>query len=329
MPSAAIDHRSGTTDTLWPQVSIVILNWNGWRETVECLESVRSAAYPHYRVVVVDNGSIDDSVEQLRAWGRRTGDAFVLVEHEDNLGYAGGANAGIRHGLAGPAAAEFVFLLNNDARLDPAALTESVRVSTEEDAAIVGAVIRSLDGAKVLFAGARFPLELFVDRLGTVRHTPEHERRSWPSDRAEASAMLVRRDVIEQRLREVGYVFDPGLFMYFDETDLCQWARGRGHRVLISGGAVAYHRPGGAAGGPGNPVMQYYMTRNRVLLARRWLHGPQRLAFHLCFFPYRMARAAERLLRGKPSVAGAILHGVLDGYRSVTGRWVRHPRGRG
>lgn len=324
-----------------PKVAIIVLNWNGWRDTIECLESARRLTYRNFQVIVVDNGSTDRSVDELRAWICRTGrkdglrarvqpqDAkFVMVENAENLGFSGGVNLGIERALAATSPSEFMFLLNNDAWLEASAITQCVKVSLDQDAAIVGAVIRSASGAEVLFAGARFPRELFLAGGAVVTTNVEDRKRCWPSARAEATGMLIRRDVIEARLREVGYVLNPALFMYFEETDLCEWARARGYPVLISGGAVVYHGLGRSAGGWGSPVMHYYLTRNRILLARRLLPGPQRLAFHLWFFASRMIRAAERLLRGQPSVASAILHGIWDGYRVVTGRWAKHPSSR-
>lgn len=61
---AQIESRSEA----WPKVAIVVLNWNGWRDTVECLESLQKLSYPNYRVILVDNGSIDDSVNQILGW---------------------------------------------------------------------------------------------------------------------------------------------------------------------------------------------------------------------------------------------------------------------
>ncbi|MBT9168832.1 MAG: N-acetylglucosaminyl-diphospho-decaprenol L-rhamnosyltransferase [Syntrophomonadaceae bacterium] len=52
----------------WPTVAIIVLNWNGWRDTIECLESLRRITYPDYQIIVVDNGSTDDSVERIKAW---------------------------------------------------------------------------------------------------------------------------------------------------------------------------------------------------------------------------------------------------------------------
>jgi len=52
----------------WPKVAIIILNWNGWKDTIECLESVFRNTYPNYQVIVVDNGSTDGSMEKIKAW---------------------------------------------------------------------------------------------------------------------------------------------------------------------------------------------------------------------------------------------------------------------
>src|ERR1700757_2392454 len=53
-----------------PRVYIVLLNWNGWRDTIECLESVLRLDYPDYKVIVCDNASSDGSMEHIRSWAR-------------------------------------------------------------------------------------------------------------------------------------------------------------------------------------------------------------------------------------------------------------------
>jgi len=65
----------------WPKVAIIVLNWNGWRDTIECLESLQRLTYPNYQIIVVDNGSTDDSVEKIKAWAR--GDIPVISKFFD------------------------------------------------------------------------------------------------------------------------------------------------------------------------------------------------------------------------------------------------------
>jgi GT2 family glycosyltransferase len=105
-----------------PLVYVIVLNWNGWRDTTRCLTSLRSSSYPNLHVVVVDNGSTDGSPEHLAPvleapWGE-------LVQAGRNLGFTGGANLGLR--LALERGASYAFLLNNDATVAPDCITKLV-----------------------------------------------------------------------------------------------------------------------------------------------------------------------------------------------------------
>ena len=109
-----------------PSVFVVILNWNGARYTVECLESLRGQTFRDLQVLVIDNGSSDDSVARIGAWAaaHATELSVDLVEAGENLGFAAGSNLGLRHALE--ARAQYVFLLNNDTVLEADALTRLV-----------------------------------------------------------------------------------------------------------------------------------------------------------------------------------------------------------
>ena len=108
--------------TAFPRVGIIILNWNGKADTVECLHSLRKIDYPNYQVIVVDNGSTDDSVQTFR-------DQFpeiIVLPQTENLGFAEGSNCGIEYALA--AGCDYVLLLNNDTVVAPDFLTELIAV---------------------------------------------------------------------------------------------------------------------------------------------------------------------------------------------------------
>ena len=155
----------------YPSVVISILNWNGWGDTLECLESVRRLDYPNFLTVVVDNGSWNGSADKIKAWAeanlgpghviadysRETalagGDPatelaldrapssarMVLIRNEENLGFTGGNNVSIHYALLLSHAANHVMLLNNDTEIAHDCLDNLVLVAQRARAGIVGA----------------------------------------------------------------------------------------------------------------------------------------------------------------------------------------------
>src|ERR1700722_11537010 len=103
-----------------PRVTCVVLNWNGWKDTVACLDALKKCTYPELTVLAVDNGSSDDSVDRIRA----AHPSITLLETGANLGFAGGNNVGVRHALA--QGADYLWLLNNDTEPAPDALSALV-----------------------------------------------------------------------------------------------------------------------------------------------------------------------------------------------------------
>ena len=334
----------------WPKVAIIILNWNGWRDTIECLESVEALTYPNYEVILVDNGSVDDSVARIRDWVMDRLDRWgpvqgvseaprdtlplgtevvlatgklTMIRSGENQGFAGGCNLAIDFALAGDPSVEFVFLLNNDAKMEPDCLTACMAAAVKEDAVIVGAVIKSEDGQQVISAGSRFPVELFW--TAQLRSCPGNQE-SWAVDRVEGAAMLIRSEFLKRRKQELGYFLNPLLFMYGEELELCIWTKRRGLKVVVAGQAVVRHRLTASSGGPGSPTAYYYITRNRVHLARQLLRGRTRFLFHTWYPVSRLCRAAQLAFQGRNQVAAAIVQGLIDGYRGVYGLWNHHPQ---
>jgi GT2 family glycosyltransferase len=248
----------------WPRVAIIVLNWNGWRDTIECLESLRHITYPNYQVIVVDNGSTDGSVEKIKAWVQSYLDSpndtdkgylqnryktssgpqmsgghvsienpgFALIIAEENLGFSGGNNLGIRFALSSSSPADFIFFLNNDAIVDSSCITHCVEVAQNEDAAVVGTLIKNWDGSEIVCSGARFPRVL----LSRARISPYYHRtlQYWPADWVDGVGMLVRRDLLLQREKDHGYFLDPSFFMYWEECEFCFYARCKGYKILLA-----------------------------------------------------------------------------------------------
>src|SRR6266487_2088163 len=117
-----------------PLIAIVTLNWNRPGDTLECLASAAAQTYPHTTIVVVDNGSSDDSVARI-------GTAYpeaVLLRNERNMGFAAGANRGIAHALG--LGAEYVFLINNDTTFAPDTVAQLLAKAAPDIGIVVPAI---------------------------------------------------------------------------------------------------------------------------------------------------------------------------------------------
>jgi GT2 family glycosyltransferase len=248
------------------KVAIVIVNWNGWRDTVECLESLRHLVYPDYRVIVIDNGSTDASVERLKPLA---GGQIELIETGRNLGFAGGNNVGLRRALQEPAV-EYFWLLNNDTVVDPDALARLVeRLKEKSGAGICGSTVvnyRERDRVEA-WGGA------FYDKwLAVARHLGQGKPLAAPIDVAKVERRLgyiLGASLLVSRafLREIGLLAEE-YFIYCEEIDWAARARGR-YTLAYAPKSIVYHKGGSSVGSAGSGFAKYYEMRNRLLVTRK------------------------------------------------------------
>ena len=241
----------------------IVLSWNGREDTVSCLEALAKVTGPTVRVVCVDNGSTDGSVEAVR----ERHPAVHLIENGRNLGFAGGCNIGIRWALA--QGAEWVMLVNNDAMVAPDTVAGFAAAAEQHgDAGVLaGKLYRSDRPDRIWYAGQRFLAWLGYSgrhRGEGRRNGPRYERLS-PTDRANGALMAISRAAIER----VG-MLDEELFAYVEDVDYSLRARAAGFEVLFVPAARAWHRVGASSASAAHN--SYYGTRNMVVVCER--HRP-------------------------------------------------------
>jgi len=338
-----------------PLVAISIVNWNGWQDTIECLGSIRALDYPHYLMIVVDNGSMNDSVARIKEWAMRNlGDPHILVEYsrtvalaggedpqesaleglpssnkmvlignEENLGYTGGNNVAIHYALTRRRSVDYVYLLNNDAMVAPDCLSELVRADQQADAGVVGATIFDETWQRVRAAGITLD-QLYLGALS--RRTPRSKEGTadiLDTFGPNGCAVMLRSDVLRALRKLRGEYLESRLFMYWDELSLGHAVRQLGYKTIVARRAAACHNSRRSPGGKSSPSL-YYIARNSVHVAREILPTHWKLLFHLLHIPLVLAQAARNLLRQRPDFARALLCGVFDGYRGVYGKWKFH-----
>ena len=334
--------RTTHAEPVTPRVAVIILNWNGWRATINAIQSVFDQGYENYILIVLDNGSTDQSVERLAEWLQENGAATpagnpaiiatpscvlyakgpktVFLKNATNDGFAGGINIAVRYALetVDPA---WVFLLNNDAIVDSVCLQRCVELACDHGGTIVGAVVKGTDRTTLQFAGADPMREIFLLSPAPRKlEMPDF----WETGRAEGSGQLINAAFLRERIAQEGHYLDPRFFMYCEDLDLALRARLLGKKVLMTRSAVIYHSVAGSSGGFGNPLQHYYITRNRIFLARRWLSPMQRILFHAFYPASRVVRILQRFAQGKADVSSAIWQGLIDGYLDRSGKWRRH-----
>lgn len=248
--------------------TIVVLNWNNAADTLACLESLATLAYPAYEVLVVDNGSTDDSVARIRAGFPNA----PILETGANLGYAGGNNAGIRHALA--AGAEAIGILNNDVTVEPGFLGPLVTaLQSGPDVGIVTPLVADQnEGDRVWALGSSVNRRTAeVRRLHAGENvTSWRHRAPFPVESASGTAMLVQRGVFER-----AGLMDESFFLYYEESDWCLNVRHAGYEILAVPSSVVWHRVS-ATLGMMSPAIDYYMLRNHLHLINRHWSGVRR-----------------------------------------------------
>ena len=288
-----------------PRIAIVILNWNGLEDTIECLESLRTITYPNYEVLVVDNGSEGNDVEVLRG---KYGSYVHIIENGSNLGFAGGTNVGIRHALK--LGSDYVLALNNDITVDRQFLNELVDVAEKQEG--IGAV-----GPK--FYDYYNPTKVQVPSMyWSVGDKPKE------MGAIVGIAFLVKREVFEK----VGLLDETFYPAYCEDRDFFGRLKENGYMIMCVPSSVVYHKLGAST--KGDPDLRLYlMAKYRFLLLRRCRINGSCVKSINHFFACTVvdlvnilfAMIRRKSLRPALMFARGVVDGIIIFFRNPKERW--------
>ncbi len=256
-------------------IAVIIVNWNGKDDTVACVESLSRVTLGGNTLlpVVVDNGSTNDSVRIIK----KKFPHITLIENKTNAGFTGGNNIGMSYALREKV--DLIWLLNNDTIVD----TNVLSFVSAFDDPTVGAT-----GSKIYFApNHEYHHDRYTDaERGRVfwyagglvdwknmyaSHRGVDEVDHGQYDVAEETpfitgcSLVVRSEVV----RRVG-MLDDRFFLYLEDLDWNLRMKRAGWKIVYTPTSVVWHVNAGSSGRPGNPIHEYYFTRNRLLLGMRY-----------------------------------------------------------
>lgn len=279
-------------------VFIIILNWNGWQDTVECIESCRKLTYTNFHILLVDNGSTDGSEAILR----EQFPGIDIIQTGGNLGFAGGNNVGIKYALEREA--EYIWLLNNDTVVDGNALTALVgELEQNAGAGIAVSKIYYFSRPETIwFAGGIWSP---AGHLAVHRGLDEEEAGQYAAvaetDFATGCSLLFRSSLISQ----IGYLKED-YFLYWEDVDWCVTARASGCKILYVPASMVWHKVSTSVEN-NSAVQNYYYFRSGLLFYGR--HAPK---FLFRFAAEHMVYALNQHFHGKKNILRGYSTGLKD-----------------
>ncbi|WP_156995116.1 glycosyltransferase family 2 protein [Elstera litoralis] len=287
-----------------PQIRVMIVNYNGGTDLARCLAALLAQSFRDFEAVIVDNGSIDGSLEGLPHDPRLT-----ILRTGKNLGFAAGNNQ-----AAAGASAPWLVMLNPDAfpASDWLELLLDEATVHGEYAAFGSTQVMSADPSRADGLGDCFSPYGFAWRGGCRKPLPVPVP-AGESFAACAAAMMIRRDWFER----LGG-FDERFFCYGEDVDLCFRLRLAGGRVWQSNRARVEHVGGATSGGAHSVFSLYHGYRNQIWLIAKNMPGPILAVTLLTYLPLLLLRC---LLLKKPSAIWVVLKASFDGVKGLAPFW--------
>lgn len=294
-----------------PRVAVVVVRWNHFEDTKETLESISQIQYTNFFVILVDNGSTDGRTEDLR----RLFPNINYIINSENIGFAGGANLGVKSAVEH--GAEYILFLNNDLYVDKHIIKELVCVAQNDPSiGMVGALMYYYQYPKVIWsAGGQYDMDAGNAKLiGDREKDIGQFKVPFEVDYICGCGMMVRRFVFEN----VG-LWDEGYFHCGEDVDLCIRSTRAGYRVVTAPRARLWHKVASSANGIASPMYLYYRFRNNLILMRKYQYKRSRK--HLVYFiADYFINIAKEFKSYNPEGSLAILLALSDFIKGISGK---------
>ena len=283
-------------------ISLITVNYNGLELTCALLDSLERVCSVLPEVIVVDNGSKTDEAAVI---AQRH--PFVkAVRSEENLGFAGGNNLGLKY-----ATGDYILFINNDVEIKEDGFGKLVEAfSKDSSIGMVCPKIRFFWGTEPIQFAGYTPMRgigMHNDMIGYMQEDDGSFDTPAFTPFAHGAAMMVSRRALE----DVGPMPEC-YFLYYEELDWSLMFTRKGWKIYFEPAFTIFHKES-ATTGRESPLKSYYMARSRQLFAHRNFSGARRV-LSICFARYLSGtkKILKALLKGRPELARAVLKANHD-----------------
>ena len=287
---------------------IIILNYNGWKDTIECLNSL-SCIQEDCKIVLIDNKSTDDSIDKLEKWiqnQKELSSNLIFIKSSENNGYAAGNNIGIQY-VESQEDAQFIWILNNDTLIQEDTFKNLINC------------YKNLENENIALLGSKILNEDFsIQSIGYLNSKyTEDEIKSKSSIEVEhisGCSIFFRAD----KIKEIGYIPEE-YFLYYEETDWMKHIKQKGFKIFTCLSSQLIHKHAKSTGGIYSPFVIYYMTRNQILFNKKYLNSIQYYLFITKMISRNLLKIIFYSFKNLKS-SKSIFTGTIDGILNKKGK---------
>lgn len=295
-----------------PEVCAIILNWNGWQDTIECLNSLLLLNTPIKTIIVIDNGSLDNSSKKIIEWEQNTFNSssmieleqdtpfnenpsnyrFIYLQNKINIGYAAGNNSGIRLALS-EGHFDFIWILNNDTTLHKRALETILAYAAEHpDTGVFGSTVVFSDRVKTLQCAGGYRYNPWTTVLRPAMGGENLDKfladtNNPGLDYIYGASMFVRSDVFDR----IG-LLNEDYFLFYEELDFCRRCKKAGIEIGWCPDSIVYHKHR-------STIRQQGSSEKGKLALASYHENLSTLIYTKCFYPWLLPFTAVFRFFGK------------------------------
>jgi len=299
-----------------PKVAVILLNWNSFDHSSNCIQSLQLCDYPNFEIILVDNGSMDGSGNLLKAKFPE----IILIASPTNEGFAAGNNRGFSYAIENQFT--YAMMLNNDVFVEPDFISKLIQyMETHPDTgAIQPKIFFNHDRKKIWNGGSYFLSWLgwtyskrYMRKAGVLQS--QFQQVDWIT----GCAFLTKTSI----LKEVG-LLKEAFFIYYEDVDLSFRIRSKGYELIYHPDSIIYHIAGSSnkakvkgKEGFSSPFVHYLNSRNHIWFLKMWTKWYQWPSTLVILFLYYLSIMFYFAFRWRINKLKSLLRGILDGMKGL------------